>query len=109
MPDDKHAEALDSILKHVGDDRRSFLKRLLTAAGAVLAVPLMTSTAVAWWPDEECYYWERKIKKGKWPGEFRVEVKKKKCEPYWLEGKGKKGKRFESYWRKGKGKNPIGR
>ena len=71
-----------------------------------MTVPLMTSTAVAWWSEDDCYFWERKVKKGKWPGEFSIEVKKKKCAPdeFWVKDKGKKGKRFEEFWGKGKGK-----
>ena len=104
MSREDHETLIESVLVHVSEDRRSFLRRLLTATGAVLAVPLISSTAVAWWPDEECYYYERKVKKGKWPGEFSIEVKKKKCPPdeYW--GNGKKGKRIEEFWGKGKGK-----
>ena len=101
------ARLIESVLVHVDEERRSFLRSLLTAvSAAMLATPLMTSTAMAWWAEDECYYWERKVKKGKWPGEFSIEVKKKKCPPdeFWAEAKGKKGKRFYEEWGKGKGK-----
>lgn len=85
-------ELIETVLVHVRDDRRGFLRHLLTAASAALTTPVMSSTAVAWWPEDECYYYERKVKKGKWPGEYRIEVKKKKCPPdeFWIAGKGKR-------------------
>jgi len=99
MSSDKTKAAIESLLVHVQEDRRSFLRHLLTATGAVIAMPLTTSTASARWPEEECYYWERKFKKGKRPAE--LEVKKKKCPPDDIWNKAKKGKDF---WKKGKGK-----
>ena len=97
-------DLIEDVLLHVSDDRRSFLRRLLMATGVALSVPLINSSAVAWWPEDECYFYERKIKKGKWPGEFSIQVKKKKCPPDEFWGKGKKGKRFDEFWGKGKGK-----
>lgn len=93
---------LEEVLGHVIDRRRDFLRRILAGAGAVLTLPMMTSTSVAWRPEEECYYWERKVKKGKWPGEYWIEVKKKKCPPDDFWGKGKKAKRVREFWKKDK-------
>ena len=106
MSSHKQAELIERVLVHVSDNRRGFLRRLLAGSGALLLAPLMTSTAMAWSPEQECYFWEKKVKKGRWPGEFSIEVKKKKCPPeeFWLKSKGKKGKRFDEVWRKGKGK-----
>ena len=108
MPHDKQTERIESVLGYVNDNRRAALKRLLLGAGVLLAAPVLTSTAIAWPEDDDpepgCR--ERKIKKGKRPGEFYVEVKKKKCPPdaFWVKGKGKKGKAPDDFWGKGKGK-----
>ena len=40
MSRDKQEEVIENVLVHVRDDRRSFLRGLLTAAGAVMTVPL---------------------------------------------------------------------
>jgi hypothetical protein len=102
MSRETQKKQIEDVLVHVRDHRRNFLRHLLTATGGLLMVPLISSTAVALWPEDECYFYERKVKKGKWPGEFSIEVKKKKCPPDEFWGKGKKGKRFDEFWGKGK-------
>jgi hypothetical protein len=102
MTENRQAERIETVLAHVAGDRRAVLRHLLTAAGAVIALPMMTTRALAQYPDDECWYYERKIKKGKEPGEYSVEVKKKKCGPDEFFAKGKKGKEFDDWIKKGK-------
>ena len=55
MSREKQAELIESVLVHVGEDRRNFLRQLLAATGALLALPVVASTALAG-PEDECFY-----------------------------------------------------